>query len=86
VLAAAATEELDSPSVAAIAHSPIVTVARSDSLRRARALMREHEVTHLLVTVGGRPVGMLSTLDLVRAAAVGVGARRTWDVASPPPE
>ena len=86
VLAAAATGELDDLSVAGVAHTPVVTISSSDNLRRARARMREHKVTHLLVTGGGRPVGVLSTLDLVRAAAVGVGARRTWDVPSPPPQ
>jgi CBS domain-containing protein len=78
VLAAAVRGELDELSVGAVAKTPIVTIARSDSLVRARALMREHGVTHLLVTVRDRPVGILSTLDLVRAAAAGVGATRMW--------
>lgn len=86
VLAGAATGELDDKSVEAVAHTPVVTISSSDNLSRARALMREHKVTHLLVTVSGRPVGVLSTLDLVRAAAVGVGTRRAWELASPPPQ
>jgi len=73
VLAAAATSELDELTVGAVAQSPIVTVSRSESLAHARELFVEHGVTHLLVTRRGRPTGVLSTLDLVSAAAAGVG-------------
>ena len=75
VLAAAATDELDELTVGAVARSPIVTVSCSDSLAHARELLREHGITHLLATRRGRPAGVLSTLDLVSAAAAGVGGR-----------
>lgn len=80
VLAAAATAELDELAAGSIARTPVATVARSDSLAHARDVMREHTVSHLLVTVRGRPVGILSTLDLVRAAASGVGGTHPWQV------
>jgi CBS domain-containing protein len=75
VLAAAAANELDELTVGAVAQTPIVTVSCSDSLAYARELLHEHGVTHLLVTRCGRPAGVLSTLDLVNAAAAGVGGR-----------
>ena len=75
VLAAAASDELDELTVGAVARTPIVTVSCSDSLTHARELLHEHGVTHLLVTRRGRPAGVLSTLDLVSAAAAGVGGR-----------
>jgi CBS domain-containing protein len=73
VLAAAAHGALDELTVGAVAQTPIVTVSCSDSLAHARELLDEHGITHLLVTRSGRPVGVLSTLDLVNAAAAGVG-------------
>jgi CBS domain-containing protein len=76
IVNAAATGELDTATTGAVARAPVATISRSDSLVRARALMDEHRVTHLLVTGRNRPVGMLSTLDLIAAAAAGVGSRR----------
>jgi CBS domain-containing protein len=49
-----------------------VTTSRSESVSRAAELMREHSVTHLLVTGRGVPVGVISTLDLIRAVASGM--------------
>jgi CBS domain-containing protein len=40
-------------------------------LSEAARLMDEHSVTHLVVVDGGRPVGVLSTLDIAGAAAWG---------------
>jgi CBS domain-containing protein len=76
VLDAAATDELDKLTVGAVAQTQVVTISRSDSLARARGRMHEHGVTHLLVTARDRPVGIVSTLDLIDAAAAGVGATR----------
>ena len=45
----------------------IVTVAPGDELRDAARLMAEHDVAHLIVMADGRPVGVLSTLDVARA-------------------
>lgn len=72
ILAAFGRRDLDG-SAGAIARTPIVTVAASEGIMRATELMRQHRVTHLVVTVRGRPVGVVSTLDLARAAATGVG-------------
>ena len=55
----------------ALAATPALTVASSESLERAVQLMVEHEVTHLIVVErhAERPVGVLSTLDVARALA-----------------
>jgi CBS domain-containing protein len=76
VLRAAARGDVDESPVSAVAQTPLATVARCDGIDRARSLMQEHGVSHLLVTARGRPVGIVSTLDLVRAVAAGVGAAR----------
>jgi len=47
----------------------VVTVAPGDELRHAAQLMAEHDVAHLIVVEDGTPVGVLSTLDVARAAA-----------------
>ena len=47
----------------------VVTVAPDDELKHAAQLMAEHEVAHLIVVEDGNPVGVLSTLDVARAAA-----------------
>lgn len=51
--------------------TPVLTIAPEDTLERAAQLISEHEVTHLVVVDGGagRPVGVLSTLDLAQALA-----------------
>ena len=46
----------------------VVTVAPEDELRHAAQLMAEHDVAHLVVVEDGAPVGILSTLDVARAA------------------
>ena len=53
-----------------VAGSEIVTISPRDSLALAAGLMVEHETAHLVVVSPetGRPVGMLSTLDIARAA------------------
>jgi CBS domain-containing protein len=53
----------------ALAGSEIVTVDAADTLERAAQLMTEHQLTHLLVTARGRPVGVISTLDIVEYVA-----------------
>ena len=73
VLSAIAERSLDRHTAGGMAETPIVTVSRRHTLARAAALMREHGVTHLVV-VGpeSRPIGVVSTFDLVRAAAAGL--------------
>jgi CBS domain-containing protein len=53
-----------------VAGTEIVTVSPHESLALAAALMTEHQTAHLVVVSPdtGRPVGMLSTLDVARAA------------------
>ena len=70
VVSALAT--VDAPLTAGeIAATEVVTVAPSDSVRHAAQLMRDHGVSHVLVTDGrsDRPLGILSTLDI--AAFIG---------------
>jgi CBS domain-containing protein len=56
-----------------MARTPLVTVSRGDSVAHAAELMRENGVTHLLVVgPAERPIGIVSTLDLARAAAAGL--------------
>jgi len=51
--------------------TPVVTIARDDTLARAAQLMSEHEITHLVVVDPEltRPIGVLSTLDVARVLA-----------------
>ena len=44
-----------------------VTVAPEDSLAWAADAMLQRGIAHLVVVTGGRPVGVLSTLDIARA-------------------
>jgi CBS domain-containing protein len=46
-----------------------VTVGPRDELSHAAQLMAEHDTSHLIVVADDRPVGILSTLDVARAAA-----------------
>jgi len=48
----------------------VVTVSQDDELRHAAQLMAEHDAAHLIVVEDGTPIGVLSTLDVARAAAV----------------
>jgi|SoiMethySBSTD1v2_1073268.scaffolds.fasta_scaffold168535_3 CBS domain-containing protein len=60
----------DGATAAEVAGTEIVTISPRGSLATAVQLMAEHETAHLVVVSPdtGRPVGMLSTLDVVRAA------------------
>jgi CBS domain-containing protein len=50
----------------AVAATEVVTVSPDDTLRHAAQLMRDHDVSHVLVVDprSDRPVGILSTLDI----------------------
>ena len=50
-----------------------VTVEASLPLTDAARLMDEHGVAHLVVAEGGRPVGVVSTLDIAGVLAWGRG-------------
>jgi CBS domain-containing protein len=51
-----------------VAATEIVTVDPAESLARVVQLMNEHEVTHLVVVQTDFPVGVISSLDVARAA------------------
>ena len=67
-VAGAGAEELTAGQVAA---TECLTIEAGAQLEEAAQLMREHEVAHLVVESGGRPVGVLSTLDIAGAIAWG---------------
>lgn len=54
-----------------LAASDVVVVDPADTLEHAAQLMAEHDTAHLVVAAPdtGRPVGILSTLDIARWAA-----------------
>lgn len=63
----AALSDVDEHTAAGTASTEVVTVGADEPLERAAQLMAEHEVWHLVVVEGGRPVGIVSTLDIARA-------------------
>jgi CBS domain-containing protein len=71
LIRAAEAGDLDEQPARSIASTPVFAVATSERLARAAQLMLEHQVSHLIVNErpSGRPVGVLSTLDLARALA-----------------
>jgi CBS domain-containing protein len=58
-----------------IATGPIASFDRNERMLRAAELMAEHDSAHLMVSAHGRdrPVGIVSTLDVARCLAPGVG-------------
>jgi predicted transcriptional regulator len=62
---------LDDRTAGNSAVTPLVSIGAEDSLERAAQLMMETGSTHLAVVARstGRPVGVLSTLDIARALA-----------------
>jgi CBS domain-containing protein len=68
---AASLGNFDESTAGGTAVTPVVMIARDDTLARAAQLMSDHEVTHLVVADrrSGRPIGVLSTLDVARALA-----------------
>jgi CBS domain-containing protein len=69
-LMAAMAPGADAGTAGEIAGSEIVTVSPRDTLGHAAQLMAEHQTAHLVVVSPetGRPVGMLSSLDVARAS------------------
>jgi CBS domain-containing protein len=67
----AAWPVLDDRTAGNSAVTPLVSIGAEDSLERAAQLMMETGSTHLAVVARttGRPVGVLSTLDIARALA-----------------
>ena len=79
-LVAATALDLDSMTAGATAVTPLVTVAADLSIGVAGSLMAQHGVAHLAVTDPrfGRPIGVISTLDIARAIAAGLGPREVF--------
>jgi CBS domain-containing protein len=71
LVAAANVRDLDAQAAGGSAASPAVKTVPDDTLRRAAQLMTEHATSHLIVVdpTSGRPVGVISTLDIARALA-----------------
>ena len=69
----AARTGIDDLTVGEIAATEPVTVEASLALSEALRLMEEHETAHLIVADQGRPVGILSTLDIAGVLAWGRG-------------
>lgn len=72
-LVAAACGDLDRQTAGATAVTPLVSVAASAPMSEAAGLMAQHGVAHLAVTdpTTRRPIGVISTLDIAQAVAVG---------------
>jgi CBS domain-containing protein len=68
VVAAAAAGDEARRTAGDSAATEILTVGPGETLRRAAQLMTEHDLSHLIVVDpgSGRPVGVLSTLDIAR--------------------
>ena len=79
-LVAATRLDLDSLTAGATAITPLVTVAADSSLAEAGSLMAQYGIAHLAVIdpSSGRPIGVISTLDIARAIAAGLGPRETF--------
>jgi CBS domain-containing protein len=78
-LVAAARLDLDTLTAGASAVTPLVTIAADRSIAEAGSLMAQYGIAHLAVTDPGfaRPIGVISTLDVARAVAAGLGPRET---------
>ena len=79
-LVAATRLDLDTLTAGATAVTPLVSVASDSSIGESGALMAQYGIAHLAVTEPGsrRPIGVISTLDIARAIAAGLGPRETF--------
>jgi CBS domain-containing protein len=79
-LVAATRLDLDTLTAGATAVTPLVSVAAGSSIGEAGSLMAQYGIAHLAVTEPGspRPIGVISTLDIARAIAAGLGPRETF--------
>jgi CBS domain-containing protein len=79
-LVAATRLDLDTLTAGVSAVTPLVSVAADSSIGEAGALMSQYGIAHLAVTEPGsrRPIGVISTLDIARAIAAGLGPRETF--------
>jgi len=79
-LVAATPLDLDELTAGATAVTPLVSVAVDSSIGEAGSLMAQYGIAHLAVTDPGsrRPIGVISSLDIARAIAAGLGPRETF--------
>ena len=79
-LVAATQLDLDSLTAGGTAVTPLVSVAADSSIAEAGSLMAQYGIAHLAVTepASRRPIGVISTLDIARAIAAGLGPRETF--------
>jgi CBS domain-containing protein len=71
LIQAAQSDDFAEQTAQSLAASPVLTITSAEPLGRAVQLMVEHEASHLIVIErrSKRPIGVLSTLDVARAAA-----------------
>ena len=67
----AAETGIEGRTAADAARTEVVTVEPSTPLAEAARLMDEHDTAHLIVTGGGQPTGIVSSLDVAGALAWG---------------
>jgi CBS domain-containing protein len=67
----AAEAGIEGHTAADAARTEVVTVDPSTPLSEAGRLMAEHNTAHLIVTSGGQPAGVVSSLDIAGALAWG---------------
>ena len=79
-LVAAAQLDLDTLTAGATAVTPLVSVSADSSIAEAGTLMAQYGIAHLAVTdpASRRPIGVISTLDIARAVAAGLGPREVF--------
>ncbi len=79
-LVAATRLDVDTLTAGATAVTPLVSVAADSSIGEAGSLMAQYGIAHLAVTDpdSRRPIGVISSLDIARAIAAGIGPRETF--------
>ena len=75
VTAAVAVDGVEGRTAGGTARSPLVTIGREETLKRACELMKQHGATHVIVVSPSseRPLGIVSSLDVARAIALEPG-------------
>jgi CBS domain-containing protein len=79
-LVAATQVDLDTVTAGRTAVTPLVSIPADRPIAEAGGLMAAHGIAHLAVIDPdyGRPIGVISTLDIARAVAAGHDPRETF--------
>jgi len=79
-LVAATRLDVDMLTAGATAVTPLISVAADSSIGEAGSLMAQYGIAHLAVTDPNsrRPIGVISSLDIARSIASGLGSRETF--------